>query len=189
MCSLSFLIPIVAGLLLTKMLVHAFFWRRRAMYGGHHGHFRGGCGGHGRGGWRGRRMDISDAGGDAQVFVRNAQFVESQPVTVDVTIQLSALFGTLELAEAQRDEVDDVMALARRSVGDEQFRRWTGLVAALGVVGEETFDPIRTAGALGPQANKQLVDGLEHLHNILLPEQAEQLRAGVISLLRNSSWS
>ncbi len=191
MCSLSIVVPILAGLLLTKMLVRAFIWRRRMAFGGGHGHFRGGCGGGGGHGWRAWRRhgqqlgaDITGAGG-GQVFVRN-----EAPI-VDVRSELSALFGSLELAEAQRDEVDDVMAIARRSVGDERFARWTGLVAALGVVAEDTFDPIRVAGALGPNANKQLVDGLEHLHNILLPEQAEQLRVGVAAVLRAAapSWT
>ena len=184
MCSLSIVVPVLAGIFLTRMLVRAFFWRRMARGG--YGNFRGGCGGgHGWRGWRrhGQQLgaDFRGGGGGGQVFVRN-----EAPI-VDVREQLSALFGSLELAEAQRDEVDDVMAIARRSVGDAGFARWTGLVAALGVVAEDTFDPIRVAGALGPNANKQLVDGMEHLHNILLPEQAEQLKAGVAAVLRSSA--
>ncbi len=57
------------------------------------------------------------------------------------------------------------------------------LSVLLGAVGGETFDRAKVEAAVGAEGDKlqalkkEILDGIEHVHNILTPEQREQLRA------------
>ena len=154
MCT-SVLLGIVGGALVAKLML-----RRR--FGGGCGQ-GGGCGeggfgrhGFGRGfrGWR-----------------RGGEGVE----LADSREGIARLLGTLELNARQREETDELLTrLVGAGVRGDRLR------AVLATAGAETFEPILAEEALGfadlgPRA-KDVLDGVEHLHNILTPEQREKLR-------------
>jgi hypothetical protein len=114
-----------------------------------------GCGGGGMG-YRGRRF-----------FRREARWTPPEPA-----VKLSTLIGALELNARQKEEFDEVLKSVKTSVGADNLEAWPGLGPALRVVGGDSFDRERLDG-LPPEA----IDGFEHLHNILTPEQRDQLRA------------
>jgi hypothetical protein len=114
-----------------------------------------GCAGGGRMAFGGRRW--RRGGGDGRARV--------------APIQLSAAIAALELNARQKEELDEVLQTLRQSLGVEQLESWPGLSRALRAVGAETFDRAQFDGELRGEA----LDGLEHLHNILTPEQRTQL--------------
>ncbi len=87
-------------------------------------------------------------------------------------VQLATLIGSLELNARQKEEFDEVLATVRNAVGVEKIDAWPGLGKALRVAGTEPFDRAELA-----ELPEDAVDGLEHLHNILTPEQRERLAA------------
>ena len=153
MCT-SVLLAIVGGALIGKLVLR----RRFGMGGcGHRGDM-GGFGRHGRGfGWRGWRR-----GG---VGVELADSREG----------IARLLGTLELNDRQREETAELLTkLTGAGVRGDRLR------AVLASAGAETFEPILAEEALGfadlGARAKEVLDGVEHLHNILTPEQREKLR-------------
>lgn len=86
--------------------------------------------------------------------------------------------GELELSERQRLEVDESLARLRESLGGRDLGTWRGIVAALHVVAAADFDRARAEAATGHVSGtlrKEIVDGLEHFHNVLTAEQREKL--------------
>jgi hypothetical protein len=88
-------------------------------------------------------------------------------------IELSTVIGALELNARQKQELDEVLQTLRQSLGVERIEAWPGLSRALRLVGGATFD--RAELAAHEQLSDEAIDGLEHLHNILTPEQRAQL--------------
>ncbi|MSP59433.1 MAG: hypothetical protein EXR72_03660 [Myxococcales bacterium] len=151
MCCSTVLAGLLVGALAGKML---FRWRRR-----HHG---GGCGPCGSG-LRGRHS----GGYPGRPFGGRGPWIRV----------VEALRG-LDLNPRQRDEAREVLDSVRRTVGAESQR----LTELLDAVGAEPFDRARAEAAmrgLTEGAAREVLDGLEHLHNILTPEQRERLRASL----------
>lgn len=91
--------------------------------------------------------------------------------------RLDKALGELDLSDRQREEIDESLTRLRESVGGE-LGTWRPLPDALTVVAAAEFDRARaevvaahTSGAL----RKEIVDGLEHFHNVLTVEQREKL--------------
>jgi hypothetical protein len=81
----------------------------------------------------------------------------------------------LELNDRQQAEANPVFALVRERLGGIGVR----MEAALRVVADDRFEPEPLIALLGgwPQdRQRELLDAIEHLHTILIPEQREQLR-------------
>ena len=88
---------------------------------------------------------------------------------------ISEVLKSLELNERQRQEAVPVLALAQEWLGPAGPR----VEAALLAVASERFEPVLVEALLdGAPENvrREVVEGLEHLHTILIPEQREQLR-------------
>jgi hypothetical protein len=147
MCT-GVLLGVLGGALIAKLAL-----RRRFGHGG-------GCGGRGFGrhAWhRGRNW----RGGEGAY----------EPPSID----LAALAGGLDLSSRQREDAGDVLArLDEAGVRGEQLR------AVLAHAGADTFEPILVEEALGWRdlgaREKEILDGVEHLHHILTPEQRDKLR-------------
>ncbi len=89
---------------------------------------------------------------------------------------LEELVRGLDLSTRQQQEATPILGLAREHLGGSGPR----LEGALAAVAGERFDRARAEEALAdspPEVRRELLDGLEHLHNILIPEQREHLRA------------
>jgi Spy/CpxP family protein refolding chaperone len=141
--------PILWGILAGALAARvAFrFWRFR----------RYGYGGCGRRGWRARRF-----GGPATWH------------------RIIAALRGLDLNQRQKEDARDVLGKIRESIAAERARTLDDL---LGAVGGDGFDRAKAEAALAREphlpegARKEILDGLEHLHNILTPEQRAHLRA------------
>jgi hypothetical protein len=90
-------------------------------------------------------------------------------------VKLGDLAGKLELNARQKEEATEVFARLAGAFGD-RVEPGTRLNAVLEAISAEPFDAITAADALGTP-DKDLLDGIEHIHNILTPEQREKLRA------------
>jgi hypothetical protein len=166
MCHVGFLIPLVLGLIALRVVMRVLWWRRAR------GYYGGGGGGCGRMGWHARWRHGWHGGPsreEGQVFVDRGR--DSRDV--------EAAFASLDLSSGQRDQVAEVFEAFR----DAGYNNWNGLIGALVLVTEDRFDAIRVAGQLGPMATREMVDALEHVHNILLDEQ----RAALAAVLRKLS--
>ena len=131
-------------------LVAKLLLRRRFYRGG-------GCGGFARHGGFGRFRGWHDAD------------------VAESGIDLASLAGTLELNARQREDASEVLTkLADAGVRGDKLK------AALALAGADTFEPILVEEALGfadlGPRGKEVLDGLEHLHHILTPEQRQKLR-------------
>lgn len=184
----SMLFGFLVGVVLFKMVRRFFWWRYN--YGGHGhgcgGHGHGGCGGHRRGwrSWRGYgqwdgpqswqgsdEASPADRSGD---YGRWSSAVQGGGVRTTGK-PIEELVRGLELNERQRDEAIPVLTLLRERLGVSGVRVET----ALKVVATDRFDPsplISQLGGLPPGLQHELVDGVEHLHTILISEQREVLR-------------
>jgi Spy/CpxP family protein refolding chaperone len=90
-------------------------------------------------------------------------------------ISLGEVVQSLELSQRQREEAQPVLAQLRELLGHSPLR----LRSALAAVATEPFDRARAeaiTAELTADARQRLVDGLEHLHTILIPEQRQVLR-------------
>jgi hypothetical protein len=90
------------------------------------------------------------------------------------TIRLADLAGGLELNERQAQDANEVFQLiGRAGLQGEQLRTVLGLVAS------DSYQSLLIEEELGidepSPRDRELLDGLEHLHNILTPEQREKL--------------
>jgi hypothetical protein len=165
MCTLLWLF---GGVMLVKLLMfrrwrrfagcchHRGGWGGTILLGGLDHDWSGGGGGSGRGRWSGRRTVV----GDAEVVTAGG-----------VRRRLAAVWKRLELSARQREEVDEVMATIEASVGRERLDGMTAIFAALAAIVDEPFSAERVRAALGPDAPGAVVDALEHLHDVLTPEQ------------------
>lgn len=142
------LMGLLAGALGAKVLLH---WRRCHNGGGCSGGGRR-CGGGGHRRWSGR------AGGWFRV--------------------ISALRG-LGLNDRQKQDAREVLAKIKECIAEERARTFDDLI---GAVAGESFDRARAEAAIAVEprvpegARKEILDGLEHLHNILTAEQRTHLR-------------
>ena len=131
----------------------------------HPGHGPGQGPGLGRGGF-GQGWGWDDGGG--------------QPAPSDprgVGQDLGRALGELDLSERQRTEVDESLTRLRESVGGE-LDSWPGLPAVLALVAASDFDRARVEAAashVSGALRQEIVDGLEHFHNVLTTEQREKL--------------
>jgi hypothetical protein len=144
---------VIAGLLVGAIAAKALMrWRWHRMGGGCGGG-GGGCGG---GGYR-----------------RWGHWRHSVPVDGDNARRVVELLGQLELNDRQRDEATSAFDGLKRTLG-ERFAAWGGLDVVLAAIAGATFDRAGVEAALGG-APKELLDDLEHVHNILTPEQRSRI--------------
>jgi hypothetical protein len=92
---------------------------------------------------------------------------------------IEELAGALDLNARQQQEAAPALTRLREYLGE----RGPHMEAALSAVAGERFDRQRLQDLLAhpslvvpPEVTRELLDGLEHLHNILIPEQREALR-------------
>jgi hypothetical protein len=152
--------PVLFGLLIGALAAKLFFRLRRGGGGGGHG---GWCGG-----WRGGR-----GGGRGRFWRRGFGTAEQPPARQPV--QLGDLSGALDLNERQRQEAAEVFT-ALRNAGVANVE------ALLDTAAADRFDGARAEAELATapaDLKKEVLDGLEHLHNILTAEQRDRLR-GVV---------
>ena len=154
MCHHPILWGLLAGFVITR-IVYRLRWLRR---GGGLGRR---CGHHGRhGAWRRDRRSHGAS-------------------LLSVTERVARLARDLELNARQNDEVQEVFAMIRETLG-ARFEEWGDLDLALAAIAVEPFDRARAEAAFGavsdPARKKELVDGIEHIHNILTPEQRARLQ-------------
>jgi len=106
---------------------------------------------------------------------------------VDTPQRLHSLLGPMELNQRQMEEAREAFADVAKALG-AGWTRWSGLDEALAAIAAEPFDKARAQAALtgieGEPARLAL-DALEHVHNILTPEQRERLD---VALLRKNEW-
>ncbi|HZS41911.1 MAG TPA: hypothetical protein VFF06_34010 [Polyangia bacterium] len=104
------------------------------------------------------------------------------PDAADLGVKLSDVAGKLELNARQKEEASEVFARLTGAFGD-RVEPGTRLHAVLETISAEPFNEDAAADALGipdgppSPADKELLDGVEHVHNILTNEQREKLRA------------
>jgi Spy/CpxP family protein refolding chaperone len=156
---------LLGGLLASKLL-----FRRRFR----HHHFDGGGGG-GRhfGRWGRRRWQQQEP-------------VPPPAVTPAGTPErLHKLLPILELNERQKEEAREAFGDVQQALGPG-WQNWSGLDEALAAVAAEPFDAARAKAAVGGVGQaKVAVDALEHIHNILTPEQRDKLDE---ALLGRRQW-
>ncbi len=93
-----------------------------------------------------------------------------------VTRSIDELLLGLDLNKRQQEEAQPILDRLVERTGKSGPR----LTAALSAVAAERFDRAQAERIFTdapPEAGRELVDGLEHFHNILIPEQREHLRA------------
>lgn len=164
----SFLFSLLFGILLARVL---FRWR----YGGCGAWRQGGgaCGGAGFGGLRGGRGfgrwarrgfpggPFGGGGAFPEAFQGGARPIET-------------ILQGLELNQRQQEEAAPVLNLLTEAVG----RAGARVEFALAAVAAESFERGRLEGLLvdaPTELRRELIDGLEHVHNILIPEQRAHL--------------
>lgn len=164
----SWFFGILFGVLAFKAIRYCA-WRR--FHGGHDACFGGGrWGGRPDGGCRGGRRGFFyfRAGGYGP-----ADFGAGVPETVVRPIH--EVLKALELNQRQQEEALPVLGLLQQVAGPAGPR----VEAALLAVAAGKFEPQLLEGVffdVPPGVRRELIDGLEHLHNILIPEQRETLR-------------
>ena len=99
--------------------------------------------------------------------------------------RLHKLLPLLELNDRQKEEAREAFGDVAQALGPS-WTAWTGLEEALAAVAAEPFDQARAKAALGPlEQQKPALDALEHVHNILTPEQRDKLDE---ALLGKRQW-
>lgn len=91
-------------------------------------------------------------------------------------VHLGEIVRDLELNARQQEEAQPVLTQLREQLGHSPLR----FRGALSAVAAESFDRARAervVDGVAPDQRGKLLEGLEHLHNILIPEQREVLRA------------
>jgi hypothetical protein len=165
---------VIVGFLLGRMLFRMLRWRRGfTLAGGHCGH-----------GFR--RQFIDDRGGGLPFSrLRRRRWGDAgapAPVALTASQRVADLLGKLELNARQKADADEAWAAVRDSLG-ARFDAWQHVDAIFAAVVAPAFDRARVEAALDhvpePERRKELVDGLEHLHNILTAEQRSKLRPGM----------
>ena len=97
-------------------------------------------------------------------------------------VKLGEVLAALELNQRQKEESDEVFATIRDALGGRRFTRWESLGEVLEAIGSEPFDRAQVELAVDAEGKalaglkKEIVDGVEHLHDILTPEQRATLR-------------
>ena len=175
-------VAIIGTIFLAKLVMRALF-RHRMIYGR--------CGGFGGGGrWRrwgslrhhphhpyrgfdGGAIDLGEYDDeDLHAARRNGG-------AVDVSAKVDEVMSALDLNARQAAEASDVISIVRGAVGPLRFARNPQIVLALRASGKATFDHDLAAAALdpkvAPEAAKEAIDALEHLHNILTDDQRSTL--------------
>lgn len=159
----SWFLGLLVGVLAFKVLRYCA-WRHG--FGGRHcGAFR-----HHDGPCRGGRRGF--------VYFRAGGFGEGDfgvPPGSQSARPISQVLKSLELNQRQQEEALPVLTLLQEVAGSTGPR----VEAALLAVAAARFEPQLVEGILAdvpPGPRRELVDGLEHLHNILIPEQRETLR-------------
>lgn len=165
----STLLGILLGVFATKL-----FWRWRAYRHGH-GCAGGHCGPSGAARWARRcgfgpfnRWAGSGAGfgpGPGQAAGRS----------------LDEFLHHLDLNQRQQEESAPVFALLRERLGSSGARV-EGVLAALAA---DSFDRARVESIVAdvaPAERQKLVEGLEHVHTILIPEQRQYLRGQLFTI-------
>jgi hypothetical protein len=118
---------------------------------------------------------------------RDRRFGAAPPPPVDTARTLDKLLAPLELNERQAEEAREAFADVAQVLGP-RYPQWNGLEEALAAVAAEPFDRARAQASLAgvePDPAKNAVDALEHVHNILTPEQRDKLDQ---LLLGKSEW-
>lgn len=189
----SVILGVLAGVAVGKLVM-----RRRRHWMMRRGGGPGGWGGFG--GWRGHHGEGREGGEAAAVggegaapdegrgfrfrwFQRRARAWgggESPP-----RVDLAGVLKGLELNERQRDEAEEVFDTIRGALGGRRFTRWDALSTVLAAIGSEPFDrsvvelAVDAEGRALEGLKKEIVDGVEHLHDILTAEQRAKLRGTI----------
>ncbi len=166
----STLLGFFVGVVIVKAFRRWFYFRMG--YGGRGGYGYGHCdrcdrdghnGWNGHGYWRYR--DYGPGSGSRYAPTDTPQ----------VGRPLDALIPGLELNERQQAEAAPLFALIKARLGNSGPR----VEAALSVLAAERFDKTPLQGLISelPEGlQRELYDGLEHVHTILISEQREYLR-------------
>ncbi len=162
--------PVLFGLLLGVLA--AKLLRRFSGCGGCHGGRRGG---RRFGGGFGARWGGGDHSGLDRDF-RGAPFSDGSGAARTPSRPIEELLLGLDLNQRQKEEAQPIFDRLAEFFG----RSGPRLSAALSAIAAERFDRGQVealfAGA-SPEVRRDLPDGMEHVHNILIPEQREHLRA------------
>lgn len=174
------------GLLIGALATRLFFRMRYLRHfgggcyggrcGGRFGRFEGRFdGGRWRAGFPGAPFGVGQAGATGAAGAAGQAGAAAQAAGAAAQRPVAELVGGLELNPRQQVEVSTVLALLTEQVGDRGLQA----SAALRAVASEPFDRMGAEDALAtvaPALRRELVDGLEHVHTILIPEQREVLR-------------
>src|SRR5262249_43065599 len=108
---------------------------------------------------------------------RRGEGAPPPPTPAGTPERLHKLLPLLELNDRQKEEAREAFADAQQARGPA-WQSWTGLDEPLAAAAAEPFDAARAKAAVGAQVGDQAklaLDALEHLHNILPPEQRDRL--------------
>jgi Spy/CpxP family protein refolding chaperone len=114
-------------------------------------------------------------GGHRRRFDRNTP--PPPPAAVSSPERLHQILPQLELNDRQKEEAREAFADVAMALGNA-WQTWSGLDEALAAVAAEPFDKARAQAVLtgvAAEPARLIVDALEHVHNILTPEQRERL--------------
>lgn len=114
---------------------------------------------------------------DGAGYAAPAGQAQTQAPTPTTGKSAEELIKGMDLNQRQRAEAQPVLALLKAQLGPSG----AALEAALATVAAEQFDPAKVRAALQldhapPALAHDILDGLEHFHTILIPEQRESLR-------------
>jgi hypothetical protein len=85
--------------------------------------------------------------------------------------RLAAQVIALELNARQKEELEEVFATIRDQAGVKSVADWPAIGRAFSSISGDEFDPDQVQ-----DQPEKILDALEHLHNILTPEQRASLR-------------
>ena len=118
-------------------------------------------------------------------FRRFRDRVDATPAPAGTPERLHKLLPLLELNDRQKEEAREAFADVQQALGPV-WQTWPGLEEALAAVAAEPFDAARAKVAVGAVEQAKLAtDALEHIHNILTPEQRDRLDE---ALLGKREW-
>jgi hypothetical protein len=175
----STLFGFIVGVVLFKVFRRWAAWRFGYGAGGC-GHGGGGCGGHGRAYNRWNQGGSYDRGFSNQSAANSSGFAGSAANAAGNTSSQSGrplddLVRGLELNQRQQEEAAPVFALIKQRLGVVGTR----VDLAIGLLAADRFDPtplVEQLGDLPEPLRRDLIDGLEHIHTILISEQREALK-------------